>query len=70
MRPVRARCAFSSDWEMEFMSDGTEQITGFRAELARSGDPERFLEADPQAEQAPLGAGRADQRHAHGQPAG
>jgi PAS domain S-box-containing protein len=45
-------------------------VKAFRAELAGSGDPQRFLEPDPQAEQAPLGAGRADQRHAHGQPAG
>jgi diguanylate cyclase (GGDEF)-like protein/PAS domain S-box-containing protein len=45
-------------------------VKAFRAELAGSGDPERFLEPDPQAEHAPLGAGRADQRHAHGQPAG
>jgi HD-GYP domain-containing protein (c-di-GMP phosphodiesterase class II) len=45
-------------------------VKAFRAELARSRDPERFLEPGPEAEQAPLGAGRADQRHAHGQPAG
>ena len=45
-------------------------VKAFRAELAGSGDPQRFLELDPQGEQAPLGAGRADQRHAHGQPAG
>jgi PAS domain S-box-containing protein len=25
------RCAFKSDWEMEFMSDGIEQITGYPA---------------------------------------
>ena len=25
------RCAFNSDWEMEFMSDGIEQITGYPA---------------------------------------
>ena len=25
------RCAFKSDWEMEFMSEGIEQITGYPA---------------------------------------
>jgi HD-GYP domain-containing protein (c-di-GMP phosphodiesterase class II) len=45
-------------------------VKAFRAELLGSGDPEHFLEPDPQSEQAPLGAGRADQRNADRQPAG
>jgi len=45
-------------------------VKAFRAELRRSRDAEPLLEPDPQSEQTPLGAGRADQRHAQGQPAG
>ena len=44
-------------------------VKALRAELAGSSGPERFLELDAETEQAPFGAGGADQRHAHGQPA-
>ena len=33
------RCAFKSDWEMEFMSDGIEQITGYPASSSSATRP-------------------------------
>jgi diguanylate cyclase (GGDEF)-like protein/PAS domain S-box-containing protein len=44
-------------------------VKAFRAELGGSRDPELALEPDAEAEQQPLAAGTADQRHTHRQPA-